>query len=101
MRLLSYILVILGICLLSKAAYDQYRGITTAPAVLAREQVAGIVKTGEITRQTDPDDFRVAMACRWFLGLVSAFAGISLYLSVRRQDRLDPFSPDFEIRDKE
>ena len=101
MRLLSYILVILGVWLLTKAAYQQYRGITTAPAMLAREQLAGIVKTGEIMRRTEPDDFRVAMTLHWLFAIVSAFAGIGLYLNIRRQERLDPFSPDFEIKDKE
>ena len=101
MRLLSYILVILGFWLLSKAAYQQYRGITTAPVLLVEERLAGMVRSGEIVRKTDPDDFRVAMTFHWCFGIVSAFTGIGLYLNIRRQERLDPFSADFEIKDKE
>src|SRR5579859_746901 len=101
MRLLSFMLMIVGFWLLSKAAYQQYQGITTAPVLLVEERLAGIVKSGEIVRQKDPEDFRVAMTFHWFFGVVSAFAGIGLYLNIRKQERLDPFSPDFEVRGKD
>ena len=101
MRLLSYILVILGFCLLCRAADQQYRGITTEPVFLVEERLAGIVKSGKIVRQKDPEDFRVAMTFHWLFGIASTFAGIGLYLHIRRQERLDPFSPDFEIKDKD
>jgi hypothetical protein len=69
--------MVFGFCLLIEAGYQQYRGVTTAPpGLLVSEQLAGIVKSGEIVRQKDPDDFRVVMALRWFFGIVSAFAGI-------------------------
>jgi hypothetical protein len=92
--------MILGFCLLSKAAYQQYRGVTTESAILVKERLAGIVKSGEIVRKKAPEEFRVAMAFHWFLGMTSAFAGVGLYLYIRRQDQLDPFSPDFEIKDE-
>jgi len=101
MRLLSYMLLILGIWLLGKAAYQQYRGITTMPAVTVREQLTGIVKSGKIERQKDPDDFRLAMTLHWFFGIVSAFAGMGLYQHIRKAERLYPFSPDFEIKEKD
>jgi len=52
-------------------------------------------------RQKDPEDFRVAMTFHWLFGIASTFAGIGLYLHIRRQERLDPFSSDFEIKDKD
>ena len=101
MWVLSYILLILGTCLLDKAAYQQYRGITTMPAVTVREQLAGIVKSGKIDRLKDPDGFRLAMALHWFFGIVSVYAGMGLYQHVRRKERLDSFSPDFEIKEED
>jgi hypothetical protein len=101
MRLLSFILVILGLWLLCVAGYQQYRGVTTEPAILVEERLAGIVKDGEILKQRDPDDFRTAMTFHWLFGVVSTLSGIGLYLSVRRRERLDPFSPDFEMKDEE
>ena len=101
MRVLSYILVILGCSLLGRAAYQQDHGVTNEPVILVREKLAGIVKSGELVKQKDPEDFRVAMTFHWMFGIVISFAGVGLYLHIRKQERLDPFSPDFEIKDED
>ena len=77
--------MILGFWLLSKAACQQYRGITTAPVITVEERLAGIVESGNIVREKDPEAFRVAMAWHWFFGVVSAFGGTGLYLKARKQ----------------
>jgi hypothetical protein len=101
MRLFSYVLLILGFCLLGEAAYQQYHGITTYPEVLVAERLAGIAKDGEITKRKSPEDFRMAMALRWFFGTLTALAGIGLYLNVKKCDRMYPFSPDSEKKEEE
>ena len=90
MRALSYILIVVGFWMLSLACYQEYRGVTDNP---------GRRSVGKISKENNPDGFRNAMTYRWLRAVLILGAGGGLLYIVRRQDRLDPLSPDFEYKD--
>ncbi len=95
MRPLSFILVLVGLGLLCRAGHDQYRGITREPTWRAA------VPGPEIVRQQKPKDFQNAMVFHWASGIVMVSAGVFLYRSIRREERLDPLSSDFDWKEEE
>lgn len=99
MRLCSYILMLVGLCMLCGPGYDQYRGITTDPSRWGASRVA--LGGRKILRQENPKDFQNAMVFHWAFPLVILSAGVFLYRSIRRDERLDPLSPDFDWKEEE
>jgi hypothetical protein len=89
MRVLSYILIIAGLCLLVRAGYQQYRGVTDDPIDIS----------GDINRTKSSESFRGAIKSHWVSAGLTLFSGIVLYLIIRRQERLDPLSPDSHRKD--
>jgi hypothetical protein len=98
MRVFSYVLMLVGFCLLCAAGYDQYRGVTGDPSRWGASGIAWGKR--EFLRQQDPIDFRNAMVFRWGLAIVIFSGGLSLYRSIRRDERLDPLSPEFDWKDE-
>jgi len=98
MRLFSYVLMLVGLCLLGAAGYDQYRGITNDPSRWGATRVAWGER--KILRQQDPKDFQNAMVIRWGIAVVILSGGFFLYRSIRRDERLDPLSPNFDWKDE-
>jgi hypothetical protein len=92
MRILSYIIIVAGLCLLASAGYDEYRGVTREPS---SGGYATISSNGYATRDADPDRFHNYMLYHWFYASLIEGLGFFLFLLVRRQDRLDPLSPNF------
>ena len=89
MRVVAYILIVIGLIFLVDAAYDEYRGVAAAhsPGRGGRLYV--------INRADDPNQFRNLMAYQWLRGPLALFGGFIILGFCRRADRLDPFSPDF------
>lgn len=93
MRTFAYILILAGLLLLTIAGCDEHRGATREPSY--RNPVAS-----EIQRDDRPELFRRAMIFHWsFAGLI-LFAGITLRQMVRKRERLDPLSPDFDWQEE-
>jgi hypothetical protein len=53
----------------------------------------------QLVSRRSPEDFRNAMTVRWVSAGLFIFMGVGLIVLVRRQERLDPFSPDFRWQD--
>jgi hypothetical protein len=98
MRLLSYILILVGLYQLCAAGYDQHRGVTHDPSRWGARRIA--LGDREILRQQDPKDFQATMAIRWALAVGISSGGVLLYRSIRRSERLDPLSPEFDWKDE-
>lgn len=84
MRLLAYILIALGIYLLASAAYDEFKGITWKPAMLAGKPYGRAANSGylykiAVHREQNPELFRQFMLTHWICALTIAVAGSVLY----------------------
>jgi len=101
MRVMVYILLLAGAWSLVDAGYDQHRGTTSKPAYMFHRGIAVSLPSGDIERKTDAAAFHNAMTFHWFSSFVTLIAGLILYRMIRRQERLDPFSPDFDRRDEQ
>lgn len=88
MRVVSYILALVGILLLASAGYDEFRGSTRAPA--GRYSHSHYT----ITKKDQPEEFRNAMTHHWFYASMLLSAGFIAYLIDKGQDRVDPMSSD-------
>lgn len=89
MRALSYILILVGLGMLGSAGYQQFRGVAVDP----------LDQAGKIHRDKHPENFDRAMAFLWLTASSTLFAGTALWWFVRRQERLDPLSPEFHWKD--
>lgn len=90
MRFVSYALILVGLIYLADAAYDQYRGIAS---------VRSPSRSGQLcvsSRSEKPVEFHNLMAYQWTRGSLVLLAGMIIYGICRREDRLDPFSPDLQ-----
>ena len=89
MRIVAYILILVGLMCLVDAARDEHRGIASArsPSRSARLHI--------VSRAEDPEQFRGLMAYQWVRGPLALLGGLIILGICRRADRLDPFSPDF------
>lgn len=83
----AYVLILLGIYLFGRAAYDEHRGMTH-PSTRYSSRI--IVKRAE-----DPQRFRNEMIFHWFRASVVMCAGFVVLGFSRRAERSDPLSPDF------
>ena len=99
MRVLSYILAIVGLCMLASAGYQEYRGVTTKPVMMGRGSLS--FASGKIVRKSDPEGFHNAMIFHWVFGCLIVASALILHLIIRGQDRTDPLSPNFDWKDEE
>jgi hypothetical protein len=88
MRIISYILVVVGILLLASAGYDEFRGSTRTPT----SKYNPISET--VTKDSNPEVFRNAMTYHWFYAVMLLGAGGIAYWIDKGQDKVDPMSPD-------
>jgi hypothetical protein len=88
MRIVSYILVLVGILLLASAGYDEFRGSTRAPT--GRYSHSHYT----ITKKDKPEEFHNAMTYHWFYASMLLIAGFIAYMIDKGQDRVDPMSSD-------
>jgi hypothetical protein len=84
LRLLSFLLIAVGACLLALAGFDQFRGRTRSP-----------IDATNTVGARNPDEFRHAMAYRWLRATLLLTAGVVLLRIIRAQERSDPSSPEF------
>ncbi len=90
MRFVSYALILVGLIYFVDAAYDQYRGIATVSSPSRSVQIC------EASRVEKPAEFHNLMAYQWTRGTLVLLAGLIIHGICRREDRLDPFSPDLQ-----
>jgi hypothetical protein len=88
MRIFSYILVVVGILLLGRAGYDEFRGSTRTPT----SRYSPVSET--VTKDSKPEVFRNAMTYHWFYAFMLLGAGGIAYWIDKGQDKVDPMSPD-------
>jgi hypothetical protein len=91
MRVVSYILIAVGLLLFASAGYDQYRGVTRSPSA---GRYTGYSHS-TITRQSKPEEFHNAMTWHWFYACMLVIVGVIAYQIVRGQEKADPLSPEF------
>jgi hypothetical protein len=94
MKIPACLLVLCGALLLLVAAGQEMSGHAIISPPARYEFISG---TG-ISRAKDPAGFRNAMFYNWVDASLTLGAGLFLLSLVRRQDRLDPFSPSFQGR---
>ena len=88
--MIAPILIVWGIVFVATNIRDEHRGVTTVYAPASRSYNHQVV-----VRTEKPEEFQNAMKYQWLRALapiVLGAVGLHLY---RRQDRLDPFSPNF------
>ena len=88
MRALSCILIILGLLSAADAAHDEFY-VKRSP----KEQY--ILCDSDLVSNRNPEDFRRALIIEWCGSGMALVFGLAMYVAVRRQDRLDPLSPEF------
>jgi len=89
MRLLAYLLILIGLIYIADAAYDEHRGVADAlsPQRGGRHYV--------FVQADEPEQFRNLMTSQWYRGPIFVLGGLFLLGVCRRADRSDPFSPNF------
>jgi hypothetical protein len=93
MRVLSYILILAGLCLFASAANDEYRGTTTKPAAWFGQGTGRSFNTHylysiPVLRNQNPELFHQFMVTHWIYGGVVVCAGLFLCLKDRRDKAL-------------
>jgi hypothetical protein len=88
MRIISYILLVVGILLLASAGYDEFCGSTRTPT----SKYNPISET--VTKNGNPETFHNAMTYHWFYAVMLLGAGGIAYWIDKGQDKVDPMSPD-------
>jgi hypothetical protein len=93
MRVLSFILIALGLYLLGSAYYDEYRGSTFKPAALRGGRAGpsfnrGYLYSIPVSREQNPELFRRFMVKHWIYAVVVEAAGCILYMKSKRVDDL-------------
>jgi len=88
MRVLSYILIALGICLLVAAGYDEYRGITGKPLALGirHRHNSGHLYRLRVSKVQTPQLFRQFMTTHWLYATLIGGVGCILYLADRNSE---------------
>ena len=94
MRVLAYILILIGIYALARAGYDEFRGVTGAPVMFGHASYPLIVDLGRIHKKDNPEEFHHALTYHWFYASMLVFAGAIAYIIDRGQEKSDPMSPD-------
>jgi hypothetical protein len=90
MRVLSSILIALGIYLLASAGYDEYRGSTTKPATFGgrHHYNTAYLYRLHVLRANNPELFHQFMVSHWVYASIIEVAGCILFLRTRKQDEL-------------
>lgn len=101
MRIVPCLFIVLGLWLLATAVRDQYRGVTEDLSFTGIDEAPVGASGPPILRSSDPELFRHAMEFNWFLACFLVLAGVFMYRLVRREDHLDPSSPDFGAKDQD
>ena len=88
MRGLSYVLIILGLCWLVIAGYDEYRGVTTRPLVLgnAHRHNTAYLYRFRVSRARQPELFHRFNGTRWLCGSLALAGGCILLLIAKTQE---------------
>ena len=92
MKAFAYACMVCSLLLLASAARQQ---ITGHARVIAPTRY-GWTHPTRVDRATDPQGFHDAMAYWWIVSALPGCLGIVGLRMIRRFDRLDPFSPDFQ-----
>jgi hypothetical protein len=87
MRIFSYLLLLASVLMFASAGYDEYRGVTRIQAPRSLPEV--------ITKTSQPDVFRGAMAYHWYYAFAVLIAGIIVYMIDKGLEKSDPMSPEF------
>jgi hypothetical protein len=90
MNILAYFLIVLGVLQFASIGYDEYRGVTRAPA----NSRIGILP-GRISKESEPENFHNAIVCHSYYAFAPLFLGILMLVVEKRMDKSDPESPDF------
>jgi hypothetical protein len=88
MRVLSYILIALGIYLLAAAGYDEYRGITGKPLAFGTRRRHNSVHLYRmrVSKVETPQLFRQFMTTHWMYATLIAGLGCVLFLADRNSE---------------
>ena len=90
---LAYILLLVGLCAVADNAYEEHRA--------SRGDAGYVLVDDDLVNRRSPEGFRNAMTVRWVSAALIVLVGASLFVVARRQDRLDPLSPDFKWQDNQ
>jgi hypothetical protein len=90
MNVLAYLLIIAGALQFASIGYDEYRGVTRAPA----NSRVGILP-GRISKEGEPENFHNAIVCHTYYAFAPLFLGILMLVIGKRMNKNDPESPDF------
>ena len=89
MRILSCIFIALGIYLLARAGYDEFRGSTTKPLTLmGRHHNTAYLYSIPVLRENNPKLFREFMVTHWIYASLVGAVGCILYARSKQQDDL-------------
>jgi hypothetical protein len=93
MRVLSYILIALGIYLLAAAFYQEYQGRTFKPAMLPGKATGmnanrGYLYSIPVLKHQNPELFRKFMVAHWIYAAVVEVGGCLLCLKTKQDDDL-------------
>ena len=80
MRILSYILMAVGIFLLASDGYDEFRGVTGVPVMFGSGSYPLTFDSGDIIKKDNPEDFHDAMVCHWSQASMIVIAGFILFM---------------------
>jgi hypothetical protein len=91
MRVLSYIIIALGVYLLACTTYDEVRGITHKPVISLRMPGTGrfnvwYLYSIPVHRDQNPRLFRQFIVTHWIYAIVVEGLGCILYLKTKAQD---------------
>jgi hypothetical protein len=87
MRVLSYILIALGIYLLASGGYEEFRGSTTKPATLmGKRHDTAYLYSLSVLRTNNPELSHEFMVTHWIYASLVGFTGCILYLRRKNQD---------------
>jgi len=90
MKSIAVLLALLSVFLVIEAARDQISGraIIFSPTRSFQRFVA--------ERSSEPEQYQNMMTYQWFCASLPGFAALFLILKIRKQDKLDPFSKNFQ-----
>jgi ribonucleotide reductase beta subunit family protein with ferritin-like domain len=92
-RILSYIVMVIGILMLVRFGYDEFRGITSAPSMTVMRRYS-YYPHDILNKKDKPEEFRNAMKYHWIMSSMIVIAGFILFAIDRKQEALDPMSAD-------
>ena len=90
MNVLASFLIVVGALQFASIGYDEYRGVTRAPA---NSRVG--ISPGKISKESGPENFHNAIVCHTYYAFTTLFFGILMLVVGKRMDKSDIESPDF------